>query len=367
MKRSLIVATFFVPIGCIETVDLGVPQHEQPREHFPQRDEWRIAIETDLADDVSSIVIGGVPFEKNFSNRGDVEVHYDGAEGQIVVEARRFTFAPCPEEAEPVFEKLWVWAYAGETLQSPHASMGENDCSVLWHEGCELRVYYDGQVQPERSGADLRVTLPPSFRGHLELTTEDSTTEDSYPLRGDVRIHGLPGSAEINTQRGTVEVSLAESALPAPACGPAVNEACAAWEEDGEGRAWDLACGCTDFGRVQVEAWSSDVTVDVPSPLWAHFSLQNVLKYGNDPGCEVDVRCEDFGGCEMWYDDPLLPGRKEGEFNDPGDSALEGAGYYVWVKTEACLNVSYVDQPGDYKAPMVDRRGDLTLCSGCLD
>ena len=85
--------------ACIYDVPLGESDEGILLEQFHCRDEWRIAIETQLAPDASSLVIGGVSFEKNFSNRGDIEVHFDGPEDRIIVEARRFTFASSEEAA----------------------------------------------------------------------------------------------------------------------------------------------------------------------------------------------------------------------------------------------------------------------------
>jgi hypothetical protein len=348
-------------------IDPGRDEDDGLREQFPQLDDWRVSIDTALAEDVGLINIGGRAFEHNFANRGDVEVRFDGEDGRIKVELRKFTFAPSVEDARSAFDALSVWAFAGESLRAPDASMAASACAELWADACELRVYYDGQVQPLRTGADIRVTLPPSFDGHLSVHTEDVTVDDEYPLQGDVRIIGLPGSADVEVERGVVEISLAREILPAPACGFEANQSCEAWTEDGTPAPWALGCGCTDFGRVKVEAESADVTVEVPVDLWAQLSLENAYESNTELGCEVEVECGSFEQCEMLFVDELVPGRLRAELNDPGERALEGAGYLVNVLSDACVSASYVDGPEDYQDPKVARRGDLRVCSDCLD
>ena len=371
MRRAIALILSLAPLGCggcILDVDLtGDLDGKDIEPQFPQRDEWRAAIDAELAQDVETINIGGLEADGNFANRGDVEVRFDGEEGRILVEMRRFAFATDVEEVQPVFERLWPWAFAGERLQAPDGSMLDGDCSEVWKDDCHLRVYYDGQLQPYLAGADLRVTLPASFAGHLYVTTQDLVDDDDYPLRGDVRIDGLPGSADIAVEAGTVQVRLAEDALVAPVCGVQGNATCEEWSEGEDPAPWALACGCTDFGNLRVLGSAADVTLDVPRELWASLLVENAHTAATELWCEVEVDCDGFEDCEMLLDDEVVPGKKQAELNDPGPSALEGAGYSIRVHNDACQSVSYVDGPEDYESPAVDVRGEILVCAGCLD
>lgn len=370
MRRTIALLVSLAPLGaagCIFDVILDGGLDDKAIElQFPQRDEWRTAIDAELGEDVESINIGGLEDDGNFANRGDIEVRFDGEEGRVLVEMRRFAFATDLEEVQPVFERLWPWAFAGESLQAPNGSMIDGDCSVVWQDDCHLRVYYDGQRQPYLAGADLRVTLPPSFRGHLDVTTEDLVADEAYPLRGDVRIDGLPGSADISVEAGTVQVSLAEDALVAPACGAQGNATCEQWLDGEEPAPWALACGCTEFGNLRVLGSAADVTLDVPRELWANLHVENAHTAATELWCDVEVDCGGFADCEMLLDDEVVPGKKKAELNDPGPSALEGAGYSVRVFNDACHSVSYADGPEDYEDPGIDVRGEILVCAGCL-
>jgi hypothetical protein len=351
--------------ACINDVILDPPLEPGPQ--FPQEDEWRTEIDAPLADDVAHLSIGGREVDGNFANRGDVEVRFDGEEGRIRVDIKRYAFAEDLESAGDTFDRLWAWAYAGESLRPPAPNMVENACDELWHDDCELRVYYDGQIQPEASGAHVRVTLPPSFRGSMVVATEDNAVDDDYPMRGDVQIVDLPGSVEVDVERGNVEISLADDVLIAPACGLDANLACDAWEEDAADAPWSLACGCYDFGKVRVEGVSSDVVIDVPPALWSTFRLENAYLDQVDEECTVDLGCEDFDACEVTFVDEDVHGPRSAEANDPGESALEGAGFSIFAMSESCASVEFADGPDDYEIPDIERRGDLRVCSGCLD
>lgn len=352
--------------ACVDPVVIYWPPAElEPQ--VPMEDAWQLEIDAPLADDVARITIGGREVDDNFANRGDVEVRFDGAAGRIRVEVQRYAFAADAAQAQDTYDRLWAWAYAGQTLRPPAPDMDESDCSEQWHDDCELRVYYDGQVQPGLSGAHLRVTLPSSFRAALVVATEDNVVDSDYPMRGDVRIVDLPGSADVFVERGNVEVSLADEALVAPACGADANLACAQWLEDEVDAPWSLACGCYDYGGVRVDGVSTNVVVDVPASLWAHFRLEN--EYLDQIGleCALDLGCEQFDACEVTFLDEDVHGKRTAEANDPGDSAIEGGGFAVDVNSESCASVGYVDGPADYERPASETRGELRVCSGCLD
>jgi hypothetical protein len=364
--RSTICALLLTPSACVLDIFLDGGDDVHIAEEAPAQDEWRTAIDAALAPDVTTMEIGGPELDGNFANRGDVEILFDGAEGRIVIEMRRFAFAPDEAGAAELFGRLHAWAYAGEELRAPDPGMAEHACDGTWTEGCQLRVWYEGQAQPHLSGSDLRVRLPPSYLGDVVVRTEDLTAEDDYPLRGDVSIVGLSGSAEIEVEQGRVEVELAQDVLPAPSCGEDGNATCAAYSDEEGLSPWNLECGCDEFGRVHVRGVAADVTVDLPAELWAHVGLQNGHADGASPRCEVEAACEDFAACELTFFDPDKPDDVRAEMNDPGSSALEGAGYQIWVRDDACQTVSVADDPEDYGAPRVEQRGHLKVCSGCL-
>lgn len=325
-------------------------------------------------DEVSTLVIGGTDVDDNFINRGDVEVFFTGPEGAITVQMRRFTFAPDEAVAQENWDRLLPWIYSGSVVP-PSDEIEEDNCKDAFRDGCQVRVWYNGQTQPVRDGADIRVIMPPSFAGKLEIVTEDNIAEDTYPDRGDVRIKGLLGSAEIEVDSGNVEVKLASDILEAPSCGPELVQMCEDYVDPDtmEAAPWDLDCGCTSFGQVRVDSRNeraANITVDMPGDLWATANMENAqpgMTESSDPLCEAIVECGNIDNCEDLRKD--FPWKRQTEFNHPaGDAAIAGAGYGFPVTSASCQNVTYVDGPDDYGSELpTEKRGDLTICSGCVD
>jgi hypothetical protein len=325
-------------------------------------------------DEVSTVVIGGTDVEDNFINRGDVEVFFNGPEGKVTVQLRRFTFAPDEATAQENWDRLLAWNYSGSVVP-PSDEIAEDDCTDAFRDGCQVRVWYNGQTQPVRDGADIRVIMPASYAGRIEITTEDNIAEDQYPDRGDVRVKGLRGSAQVELDSGNVEVKLADDILEAPPCGAEAVMTCENFEDDEMNPIpWDTGCGCTEFGQVKVDSRNeraANVTIDMPGDLWATANMENAqpgMTTSSDPLCEAIVECDGIGDCNDLRKD--FPWKRQTEFNDPpGDAAIEGAGYGFPITSAACQDVTYVDGPDDWGSsePATEKRGDLTICHGCVD
>lgn len=334
-------------------------------------DAWVKEIDAASLGDTMTITIGGTPVSDNFTNRGDVEVRYDGAPGTVSVELRRFMIGTDEQAAKDEWSKLQSWAYSG-SIVAPSDDIAPDNCATGFRDGCAIRVWYDGQTQPLLLGADIRVTLPPDWPGFLEIVTEDATVQDDVPLRGSVRIDDLYGSAEIELDSGVVEVKLADDILEGPTCGSALVDACQNYvDPDTQQPApWDVGCGCTDFGQVRVESRAeraADVTVDVPGTLWATANMDNAqpgLSLDSTPLCTAEVDCAGIGSCEDLIYDASYPWKHQAELNDPGDFAPAGAGYGLVLRSEGCQIVDEVDV-ADCQGTS-EARGFLKVCSGCL-
>jgi hypothetical protein len=331
-------------------------------------------------DEVTSLTIGGTPVAENFINRGDIEVFFTGNEGEITVQLRKFTFAADDAAADTAWGRLHSWAYSGSVVP-PGPDNVEEDCTLAFRNGCSIRVWYEGMVQPKRDGADIRVILPPSYAGNLDIITEDNIEDSEYQDRGDVTIKDLKGTADIEVDSGNVTVSMASDVLEAPACGAEAIQICEDFEiEDPENPGemipapWDLTCGCSDFGKVRVETRperASNITIDMPGDLWATARMENSqagLTSDSDPLCTAEADCNGIDDCEDLNYDSAFPWKRDTEFNDPGDSAVEGVGYSFDMNSQACQNVAYSTGPDNYgEEEEVEKRGDLLLCSGCVD
>jgi hypothetical protein len=360
----------------------------------PFRDDWRVEHEgafEGLDDSGEPRILGMTigtpdPFGDNFLNRGDVIVDFTGEPGTIRVELRRFTFACDDSAAADVFAKLSLWAYDESTAtpKRPAEMDPASDCrdgEGGWRDGCAIYVYYDGQNQLERAGADIRVTLPPDYRQSLDILTSDNIVEDSYPNRGNVCIDGLHGSADIELASGIAHVRMAADATPAPACPPDKVADCTDVGDPttiaaSEG-AWSKNCACATqlmMGSVSIEAdapYAADIVVDAPADLWASITAENEAGGGGADTCPVAI--EDYGGAfvpDAAQHDPAEPWRLIGDANRPSEAALAGGGYAVHLVSAACDPVAAVESPDawepDVEVPSAETRGFISLCSGCL-
>ena len=341
----------------------------------PFRGDWEEVARWPFDGSASTLNIGGAEDSGNFANRGNVEVYYIDTT-EIVIQMREFTFAADAAGAEDDYAKMQPWINTGgksipEELDPEAACMyvDPDTQEPYWQDGCGVHLYYDGQTQKLRVGADIRVFLPNTWEGLLNITTEDNTAElENYPDRGDVTVVGLPGSADIVVDSGIVNVRLADNVEPVPACNEAQNQACAdvGWDTMHE----DCSV-CTDFGRVRVTTRGElpiQGTVDAPSSLWLNVTMKNTapgLTPSSDPLCEATIDCDDFGGCDWIDNDVNKPFDRRAELNKPSDS-LEGLGYNINIESGACVSTTAVENPEDFEMPASTLRGELHMCTGCL-
>ena len=364
-------------------------------EKFPFRDAWRTEIDTDFPyldgdgkAQITSILIGGRTFSDNFANRGDVVVKFTGPDNRIKVEVRRFAFAPDVDGAKAEFDKLWLWAYA-ESPTSPKPPKPDDDslepppdpadeslnCENGWMDGCGIRMYYYGQAQPSRAGADIRVTLPASYRHKVDIVTEDNAFDDDYLDRGNVCVENANQSAlSTTTESGRVYILTSPDLTPGPLCTQTQIEACETWTDDNDNpAAWDPQCPCQSFGSLNLstfDAGAANITADIPATLWASMNLKN------------DDSPEAAGDCTATIDPALnpeidpttadVPYKTRGEINHPSDAAIQGGGFNIQMSSAQCAVIAYTEDPNDYvgKDNSADQpeevRGNLEVCSGCL-
>jgi hypothetical protein len=351
----------------------------------PVRDEWRTVLDHPFdVDGVDRLTVGGVETAYNFANRGDVEVYYADTGGRIVVQMRRFSWVAgawppesetgeTSEDARTDFELLSLWAYAVDAVTEPANLTDTCDAGPTFASDCQLRVYWPGQIQKLRAGADLRVFVPAQWRGHLHVATEDNLQElDDYPDRSDVRIIDLAGSAFIELDAGRVSVRLATDIDPVPACTAEENASCLAdgWEPTSA-----CAIACADFGRLQVRtrgAQAIEAVIDTPETLWSTVRLTNT--HPDAAECQVRIGgvtpangdCGEFGPCDCLDCDPATTTTTRVELARPASSSPAGLGYSVDLESGACEEVAFVEGPQDFQNPRVEARGDLTVCAGCL-
>jgi len=362
----------------------------------PFRDQWRVEHEGDFEplDDenvprITSLIIGTPdPFGDNFLNRGDVIVDFTGETGRIKIELRRFTFANSEQAAEDdAFSKLDLWAYNANTGSPKRpADMEEDaDCTddaEAWLDGCAIYVYYDGQSQLERAGADIRVTLPPDYREEIEILTSDNLIEDTYPNHGNVCVNNLNGNADITLENGIALVKMSPDVTPAPACAEDAYYDCTAVDDPATTAAmkglWSRECPCARdlaMGTVSIEAdapYAADITIDAPRELWASITAENQSGNMEEDVCPVSVM--DYGSDFVPDDsqfDPNEPWRLIGDANRPSDAALPGGGFAMKLISAACAPVASVESPKEWDPdntdPDAEVRGNLKVCSGCLE
>lgn len=361
-------------------------------ERLPYRDAWRVAADVDFIhispDDGSvqifDLSIGGRLSNDNFANRGDVIVNFDGPDDRILVEMRKFTQNASQEAADDDFANLSLWAFTS-SLGRPQDQDPEDDCVVSgWQNGCAIRVYYDGLSQLQRAGADLRVTLPANYRRKITVTTEDNVADDDYFNRGDVCISNLFASADVETQSGNVWVNLNREASPAPRCTTEQIQACEDWTvEDADGNQvaapWAPECDCIavgggEFGRLAIENRddsSSNVTIDIPSDLWASIRAENTGEGQSSAGefCEAtisvpDIELEPTGNDFEW--------QASASANYPGEPAIRGAGFSIQAASSQCSPVAHTGSPAEFVGvdngddQASSERGNIEVCSGCI-
>ncbi len=393
MKRSTLLPTLlltslaFAP-GCSGSGSPGL------KEQFPFRDAWRTVIDQDfphLAGDgtaeITSLIIGGTESNDNFANRGDIIVNFNGQEGRIKVEFRRFTFAESADVAKEEFSKFDVWAYSSSGSPKPPkpedagsssqwADEDENCVTKGWTSGCRILAYYDGLIQPGRLGTDIRVTLPPTYRQGLDVITQDNVAEDAYQDRGNVCIDGARlADLSVSMGSGRVYVIAADDITPGPACSQADIEACENYTDPGDNSpaAWDPNCPCQSLGQAKVkslDAEAANITIDIPGNLWSSMNLENA----DDPSNAAKCTAEIDPSLSPNLDDATAdkPYQTRGEINHPSPAAIENGGYNIQAVSERCDSVFFTEDPDDYQGPdateeqETELRGNIQVCNRCL-
>jgi hypothetical protein len=384
--RALVVCTL---VGCGGGSGGGC-NNEPPgtSDRSPFRDGWQVEADLDFvhtnADDVAEIFdlsIGGREDNDNFANRGDVIVTFDGPPRRILVELRRFTFAPNESAAEVDFEDLSLWAFTS-ALGRPQDQMAEDDCVVSgWQNACQVRVYYDGLSQLKRSGADIRVTLPADYRQKINIVTQDNIEEESYLNRGNVCVSDLFATAIIETESGKVWASLADDVTPAPKCSQAEIDACESYVNPDTMVAapWAPECDCIaigggEFGRLEItsrDETAADILVDMPEGLWASVKGENQSEGQEEAGehCEAAIEVANFLPNDTGND---FSWQKFGSVNYPGVPAINGAGFSVQAISRSCEPVAYTENPEDFVGvangdeQSSEERGNIRICTDCI-
>ena len=378
-SAAFVLAMTTIATGCPGGGDNGL------NDRAPYRDAW--AVVADLAFvhtssegvEIGSVNVGGRLTNDNFANRGDVIVNFDGPADRILVEMRRFTQTTDASAAQVDFDNLSLWAF-NASLGRPQDQAVEDDCVASgWQGGCEIRVYYDGQSQLQRAGADIRVTLPPDYRYELNVETEDNVADDDYFNRGDICVSNLNGTATITAQSGNVWVSLADETTPTPTCTADDIARCEGWtNDDGEGNEvaapWDPQCGCINHGALDInnrDAAASNITVDIPSNLWASIRAENTGEGQMSAGEHCDATV-DVANSE---EDPTgndFPWQASYAANYPGMPAVAGAGYFIKTESSECSPVAFTQGPDEFVGvgngddQESSERGNITICNDCI-
>ena len=355
----------------------------------PFQGEWRTVIDQpfnvlDAAGEVAirTVRIGNEGGD-NFNNRGDIVVRYADV-SRITVEMRKFTQVDSQALADEDFDKLSIWGSTSALPPAPYNLDDEDNCidpsgQLPWQDDCQIAVFYDGQTQVDRSGADLRITLPRSFIYDLEIETDDNLADADYQNRGNVCVENLPGSADIKLSNGTAWVIVDETSNISPLCPADQRQACV----DAD---WDSQCPCLvndfEFGQVKItsnDGQAANAIVDIPSSpeFWVGYQLRNDGDNtpGNDePGALCEAIVEDSAGAVRLAEGIDLgqkPNENQGSINYPGDTATEGAGYNIALKSDECLVILATEDPSDFvgvgEGPTQesDERGNVSICSGC--
>jgi hypothetical protein len=435
MSRSL--KTAFLPLLGLAALTACSEPPPTSGELSPFRGDWETVADYPLndggvsaVDGITEISIGGVQTGNNFANRGDVEVYFvDTAKevpgigvvrDHVIIQMREFTFAADETEAQADFDNLDPWMYPGsgspsapdnfmegydecnprgpngelalngECAGSGAACLYDADCGgeagscvptdiLGWADQCQVRVYWKGQNQKLRVGADFRVFMPAAYEGRVNIVTEDNVQEaQNYPDLSDITIVDLAGTAFIDSDAANIDIRLSDAVEPVPVCDAMMQQECL---DMGWTPMLTCATVCTDFGRVQIRPRGQqpiEINIDAPSSLWMTAKLTNTLPgLTADDECKVDIggeipegamaSCGDFGTCECLDCESNLPFKRRVEINKPSIDSISGLGYSIDVESGDCAEKEFVTGPDDFMAPMTDLRGNLTLCSGCLD
>ncbi|MCA9708715.1 MAG: hypothetical protein KDK70_22895 [Myxococcales bacterium] len=341
MMRAVAVALVCsLPLACL--LDPDEPDSPLGK---PFRDQWRVELDAPVAlegpGSLDELQVGGHEHEGNFANRGDVLVRFHD-EDRIVVELRRFSRASSLARAQQDFERLSLWAYVGgdvaptppSQMEFPRPCVGQ---SGTLRDHCGLRVYFDGASQPQRAGADMRVTLPARYAGELHVITEDVDLDADYQNRGNVCIEPTRARVSVELQRG---LAFASVALPdrAPQAVPALS----------------------------LHGDAAELWLDTPATLRTVFSTSYEDDARKQERCYVDPRLE---GQEI-TDSTFGATRSSvsGIAGPAPDSTASVA--EVSARAETCAVVAFTEDPDAWTGEASDQdaeiRGAIHLCNDCL-
>jgi len=356
----------------------------------PFRDGWEPVADQEFkhttADgpQIFDLTIGGREDNDNFANRGDVIVNFDGPTDRILIEMRRFTFNTNDDTAQADFDDLSLWAYTSSPGRPQDQDPADDCITSGWQNACEVRVYFDGQAQLKRSGADFRVTLPADYRYKVNVITQDNVEEEDYLNRGNVCMSNLFGTASIEVESGKVWASLAREVTPAPKCSAEQIDKCENWtQEDDMGNevpaAWAPECDCIavgggEFGRLEAksrEETAADITVDMPAGLWASVKAENTGTGQEASGehCDAAIEVANFAPNDTGNDSPW---EAFGNVNYPGEPAIAGAGFSVVASSKSCEPVAFTENPDDFEGvgkgedQASEERGNVRVCTDCI-
>jgi len=354
----------------------------------PQETEWKKVVDNlpfPVSGDapITALTVGRLDYSGNFANRGDVEVYLDQDAEVITVEMRFYDFSDDitamgdpATDVQGTFERMSLWAYSASTPAPPSEMKPEDDCTAgTWKDNCNIYVYYDGQVQPVRAGADIRVHLPKAYRGDLNITTEDNTAETSFPRVGNITVDGLCSSGIINMAQGEAKIKMCRDLTPAPTCTADEIAGCETFQIDGKDAAWSNMCPCKadNFGQLKIEAvkpWAGNITVDVPKTLWLNANLANE-ETDKPHNCKPTLESCSNDVCELTTNDGSGYSIS-GEFNYPSTAAAKGAGFNLTVKSAGCNPVTYFPNAEKWNAdetmsaPVIEEHGHIKVCTDCL-
>ncbi|MBK7825174.1 hypothetical protein [Nannocystis sp.] len=358
-------------------------------EKHPQETKWKKVVDNlpfPLSGDgqIYSISVGRLDYNNNFANRGDVEVFLDQDAEVISVEMQYYDFSDdittLGDEAQGVvgtFDRMSLWAFVNSgNPAKPDSMPPEDNCTVdTWKSGCTIYVYYDGQSQPARAGAHIRVHLPKAYRGELNITTEDNVAESTFPRVGNITVDGICGSGSIYLAQGNANIKMCRELTPAPACSAEQIKGCEDFVDPDTmmPAAWSNLCPCPaeNFGQLKIEAlkpWAGNITVDIPTTTWLNANLANE-ETDKPHECKPELpACAGKICSPVSADDYTI----SGEFNYPSKAAASGAGFNLTVKSAGCNPVTYFKSADDWSEveadskPTTETRGHITVCSGCI-
>ncbi len=329
--------------------------------------EWETIVEGPAAS-LDLLSVGDrLTSSKNFGNRGDIEVVY-GAGDTIKVEMQRFTISSSLSVADDAFGRMSGWAYNLASPEPPSPDMAEDLCFAPDQDGCYVRNYYDGQLQPVRDGVNFRVTIPAGWPGDLLLSTEDNIASgiETYPDRGDISVMGLNGNLSIDLDSGNVDIKVDPNIAHFAGCAGSADCEAAGFDPD--------MCSCntpTNITVVNKVGQASNMTVDLgTADNWYTVLIENRGDFSasSDFICTATLDCDAFDSCELDSDFEDLAFHERAEVNYPGEPAIRSSGIRISLTSEDCDNILYVDGPDDFDAETLpeEKRGTLNVCVGCL-